>query len=192
MTAAGVAGTGRFDAVAVGLGVLLPGTSAVKAVLEGAGLDDAAAVEHLRTLTLQEMHRHLRRSARWRPGIEAGVARLSAAGLRTFVVTEEPAVLADYAARWGLAEPVAAPARVQDGRIVALEPRFDPAAATQRRLHLWGVPWERLCHVADPARDAPLPRAGAVVPVGARGEREQVRDFAAVVDEMLLLHRGGK
>lgn len=170
---------GRFDLVTVDLdGTLLPEETAFAAVLRQNGFEHEVVGSDLRffagrqslqetfeeqwqcvqTLDLAAMHRALRK-AHWLDGIAEGVARLKDAGLRVALLTDQPCVLADYAARWGVDPAICSPCQTSEGRVVDLEVRFDKLANLDRRLAEWGLGRDRVCHVGNGTNDVPVFRA---------------------------------
>jgi phosphoserine phosphatase len=211
----------RFDLVTLDLdGTLLPDDTAFAVILRGAGRGNDVAASDARyhtgeqdlettfweqwdwvkALTLQEMHRHLRKAA-WLPDIAAGVSALKKAGLRVTLLTDQPSIVTDFLGRWDLADAVCSPAMVRDGRAVDVDGRFDKWQNLAARLAEWTIDPARVCHVGNGMNDIPVwHQVGAGVAVFAEPEvaREATvdvgrpRGLPAVADVVVELHRGGK
>ncbi len=157
-------------------GTLLPHTTAFAEVLRGTDREQDVAdsdarffagdlslhdcfVEQwawVRERTLQDLHRALRK-ARWLPGISEGVARIKAAGLEVRMLTDQPSILTDFGARWGLGPAICSPTTVVEGRAAELDFREDKLA----NLRSAGLDPGDVIHVGNGANDVPVWDAGA-------------------------------
>ena len=207
----------RFDLVTVDLnGTLLPETTAFELLLRAAGEHEEAdrlrAMQRagrigseeaflarwglVRRMTMQEMHRHLRRSDAWLPRIGEGVRKLRGAGLDVWLLTDQPSTVTDFLMRWGFQRAVCSPVEVVEGRQETLEPRMDKLANLEAALGEDGGRLDRVCHVGDGGNDVPVFRAVAasvaVRPRAGVGEAAThvlpaPADFGEVVDAVLAL-----
>ncbi len=207
-----------FEVVTLDLdGTLLPGTTAFEAILRAHGKSDFVAQSDARffsgqisleacfweqwgevaRLSPQAISRALGR-APWLPGIEAGVADLRAAGIgHVAILTDQPDLAADFAARWGLDAAICSPVATEDGVIVDIDARFDKWANLRTRLQSWGIEPAAVCHVGNGANDAEVwQQVGAGVAVFAEPDVAsqatvdvgQPANFGAIRDAILQLH----
>lgn len=199
-------------------GTLLPGTTAFEVVLTAAGrgeevrASDAryfageATLEDVfheqwdwfRGLTCQEVHRHLRASGAWLPGIAEGVARLRESGLMVAMLTDQPSTVTDFLARWGIEHAVCSPVVVEDGRQVEIDARLEKWPNLRSRLEALGVPPDHVVHVGNGTNDVPVWEHTAGIGVFAPHEVAahadvdlgDVASLRPVVDEVLRMHAG--
>ncbi len=190
-------------------GTLLPGTTAFEVVLSAHGFGDQVAKsdakffagqqsledtfwqqwEWFRTLSCQEVHRALRESDAWLPGIAEGVALLRRAGHEVRALTDQPDTVTDFLGRWGFLEGIASKVHVDDGKQVGITANFDKLA--NLRAHTDSP----VVHVGNGENDVPIFEAHRGVAVfappavaaAADLDLGQPASFVDVAEEILRL-----
>jgi phosphoserine phosphatase len=175
----------------------------VAAWREGAITQEGAARRAwpwLQELSLQELSRRLRR-APWLTDIAQGVERLQAAGWDVVVLTDQPAPLAEQAARWGFDAILASATVVKEGRMIRAEPR-GKLDLLRQYCAAAGRDMRDVCHVGNATDDvAVFAAVGASVAYAAPADVAAAAtwsvprssSFLPIVDAVLSLpQRGGK
>lgn len=145
---------------------------------------------------VDEMHRVLRASKDWTPGIADAVARLKQAGLRVVVTTDQPRFLAECTRWFGVDDVVCTEAEVRHGRVTGeVKSEFAKWPNLERHLKAWKVDPRDVVHVGNGTNDIPVfERVGFSVGVNAlsplvnqaaKASIPRVHDFGEVADLVL-------
>ncbi|HEX2021223.1 MAG TPA: HAD-IB family phosphatase [Candidatus Thermoplasmatota archaeon] len=190
-----------FNAVADGLGFGEPLQWSYEEYVAGRmSLEDAFRHDyrHFVGRRVEDMHRALRATDAWTPGIAPAVERLRRAGLRVIVTTDQPRFLAETTRWFGVEEVVCTDAEVRDGVVTGdVRPAFDKWANLARWLDGAGVEARDVAHVGNGTNDLPVfARVGvslAVNPLhpsvvaGAQASIERMQTLEQAADLLLAL-----